>query len=61
MYFLNGDIQWCPDQEHEGRPKSHPKGPAPRTRSRWPKGSQALRRAVASETLPEIDIALLGG
>jgi hypothetical protein len=62
MYFLtNSDRQWCPHAEHEGRPKSHPDGFAPKTRALWPKGDNALRRAVIQTTLPEIDIALIGG
>jgi hypothetical protein len=62
MYFLSGsDRQWCPDVEHAGRLASHPQGPAPATRSYWPKGTDALRKAVIQTTLPEIDITLLGG
>lgn len=26
---------WCPSQDHDGRPSSHPLGEAPRSRNRW--------------------------
>jgi hypothetical protein len=62
MYFLNGSTnQYCADQSHDGAPKSAPGGPQPMTRKVWPQGSDALRRAVITTTLPEIDVALLGG
>jgi hypothetical protein len=62
MCFLNDSgNQWCPSVDHDGRPKSHPAGKAGMTRSFWPKGDDALRRAVIQTTLPEIDIALIGG
>jgi hypothetical protein len=62
MYFIAGsDRQWCAHNDHDGRSKNHPKGPAPMTRSLWPQGDDALRRAIITETLPEIDIRLLGG
>jgi len=63
MYFIHGPgkVQWCAHVSHEGRPASHPLGKAPATRSKWPQGDDAFRRAVIQTTLPEIDIALLGG
>ena len=47
--------QQCPNQDHDGRPRSHPDGAAPRTRAIWPLGSGALAEAVAvyTEQLPE--------
>lgn len=62
MYFMtNSDRQWCPHTDHEGLTSAHPMGPAPRTRSFWPKGDRAFRQAVITATLPEIDINILGG
>lgn len=29
---------YCPDQSHDGRPKTHPLGPSPRTRAFGPWG-----------------------
>lgn len=55
------DRQWCPAQEHDGRPATHIKGALPPTRSFWPTGPDSFRRAVIQSTLPEIDITLLGG
>ena len=38
--------QRCNHQSHDGRPKSHPQGAAPATRSMWPLGTNALEAAV---------------
>jgi hypothetical protein len=37
MLVLNGNTtQYCPDQSHDGRPKSHPAGEARPSRKLWP-------------------------
>lgn len=53
--------QYCAHQSHDGRPSTHPLGASEPTRCMWPKGTEALRKAVITTTLPEIDITLLGG
>lgn len=59
MFFLQGsDKQWCPVQDHDGVPG--PDG-SQGTRALWPQGRDSFRRAVITVTLPEIDIALIGG
>jgi len=54
MFFLT-TRQWCPDHSHEAV------GERPGTRAFWPQGHDSFRKAVITTTLPEIDIALLGG
>lgn len=51
MFTLKGSepaTQWCAHSDHNGRPKSHPLGEAPRTRSRWPLGHASFAAAVAA-------------
>lgn len=62
MLFVNGSTnQYCPHQSHDGvwgeagTVKTEP------SRAFWPKGHDSFRRAVIQATLPQIDIALLGG
>lgn len=33
MLEIEPGLYWCPSQEHDGRPKSHPLGETPRTPS----------------------------
>ena len=62
MYLLSGtQTQWCAHVAHDGRPMNHPMGPAVRSRAKWPFGHESFRKAVIQETLPTVDITLLGG
>lgn len=70
MLVLNGDqTQYCPDQSHDGRPKTAPLGATGPSRKLWP--YQFFAEAVAewrrlggtageAAALPDLDIDLGG-
>lgn len=57
---LTGNPHWgfhCPNQDHDGRPQTHPAGPAPSTRSFFTT-AEVVAAAAAAKAKPEPEAAV---
>lgn len=62
-HIRGSDRQYCPDQSHDGRPKTSRLHEAPRSRAFWPTGWKSFEEAVRvyresnnPVELPDIDL-----